>query len=171
MFNGESVVDPQTPPQKSLPLSSSTPHILQTPVNPPPKVTSKTCLPRPLFHDEPETFSTKKEKREGGLFRPPPRPPAKSCPPKSRIFRHRNLLKAQAVSFNDTSDKHATVTESPLNSSVYDNKKSESYFEQAFLIEKKIGAGYFGKKFSNYLPFQTFLCYDYEKVDFNSLLV
>ena len=65
--------------------------------------------------------------------------------PKSRIFRHRNLLKAQAVSFNDTSDKHATVTESPLNSSVYDNKKSESYFEQAFVIEKKIGAGYFGE--------------------------
>merc|ERR1719304_71474 len=38
-------------------------------------------MPRPLFQDEPETFSTKKERREGGLFRPPPRPPAKSCPP------------------------------------------------------------------------------------------
>ena len=212
------MMDPETPPNKSQPLSSSTPHILQTPVNPPPKLTSKTCLPRPLFHDEPETFSTKKERREGGLFRyyiltksfksfistkivyfvikvldlenrlliyktftkfyphwsrktlvlkkykyfckifpkktvrilttvfrPPPRPPAKSCPPKSRVFRHRNLLKAQAVSFNDTSDKHASVTETPLNSSVYDEKKKESYFEQAFLIERKLGAGCFGK--------------------------
>lgn len=141
------ILDPQTPPHKSQPLSSSTPHILQTPVNPPPKVTSKTCLPRPLFHDEPETFSTKKERREGALFLPPPRPPAKSCPPKSRVFRHRNLLKAQMVSFNDTGDKHASVTETPLNclnSSVYDEKKKESFFEQAFVIERKLGAGYFG---------------------------
>ena len=141
MFNNNT---PQTPPNKGQPLSSSTP-MLGTPVNPPPKVSSKTCLPRPLFHDEPETFSTKKQKREGGLFRPPPRPPAKSCPPKSRVFRHRNLLKTQAISFNDTADKHAVATETPLNSSVYDDKKTESYFEQAFVIEKKIGAGYFGK--------------------------
>ena len=73
MYNSESRMDPETPPQKSQPLSSSTPHIFQTPVNPPPKLTSsKTCLPRPLFHEEPETFSTKKQRREGGLFRPPP---------------------------------------------------------------------------------------------------
>jgi len=137
-------VDPETPPLKSIPLSSSTPHIFQTPVNPPPLITSKSCMPRPLFQDEPETFSTKKERREGGLFRPPPRPPAKSCPPKSRILRSRDLLKTQAVSFNDTSDKHALVTESPLHSSVYDDRKSESYFEQAFSIERKIGAGCFG---------------------------
>ena len=141
MFNNNS---PETPPSKGQPLSSSTP-MPATPVNPPPKVSSKTCLPRPLFHDEPETFSTKKEKREGGVFRPPPRPPAKSCPPKSRVFRHRNLLKTQAISFNDTGDKHAVATETPLNCSVYDEKKTESYFEQAFIIEKKIGAGYFGK--------------------------
>ena len=152
MYNSESRMDPETPPQKSQPLSSSTPHIFQTPVNPPPKLTSsKTCLPRPLFHEEPETFSTKKQRREGGLFRPPPRPPAKSCPPKSRVFRHRNLLKTQAVSFNDTADKHSLVTESELNSSVYDNKKSESYFEQAFILEKVIGAGCFGKLFHDLL--------------------
>ena len=146
MFNTQSAVDPRTPPKRSKPLSSSTPHVFQTPVNPPPKHSSKSCLPRPLFQDEPETFSTKKEKREGGLFCPPPLPPAKSCPPKSRVFRHRNLLKAQAVSFNDSgADKHALVTETPLNSTVYDDKKGESYFEQAFIIERKIGAGCFGK--------------------------
>ena len=147
-----STVDPITPPQKSQPLSSSTPHIFQTPVNPPPLVTSKSCLPRPLFQDEPQTFSTKKEKREGGLFRPPPRPPAKSCPPKSRVFRHRNLLKTQAVSFNDSTDKHSMVTETPLDSSVYDDKKKESYFEQAFIIEKILGAGCFGKYCNSVSP-------------------
>ena len=151
MFNTQSAVDPRTPPKRSKPLSSSTPHVFQTPVNPPPKHSSKSCLPRPLFQDEPETFSTKKEKREGGLFCPPPQPPAKSCPPKSRVFRHRNLLKAQAVSFNDSgADKNALVTETPLNSTVYDDKKGESYFEQAFIIERKIGAGCFGKVFINY---------------------
>jgi len=49
------------------------------------------------------------------------------------------------VSFNDSgADKHALVTETPLNSTVYDDKKGESYFEQAFIIERKIGAGCFG---------------------------
>jgi len=133
--------EPHTPsPRRPLPLSS-TPMV--TPTNPPPKVSSKSCLPRPLFQEEPETFSTKKEKRIGGLFRPPPRPPAKSCPPKSRVFRQNNLWKAQAVSFNDTSDKH-TVTGTPLHSAVYDTKKDQSYFQQAFIIEAEVGAGYFG---------------------------
>ena len=62
------------------------------------------------------------------------------------MFRqNRNLLKTQAISFNDTADKDAVATETPLNCSVYDDKKGESYFEQAFIVEKKIGAGYFGK--------------------------
>jgi len=47
------------------------------------------------------------------------------------------------VSFNDTSDKH-TVTGTPLHSSVYDTKKAQSYFQQAFLVEAEVGAGYFG---------------------------
>eukprot|EP00092_Neocalanus_flemingeri_P036583 GFUD01039832.1.p1 GENE.GFUD01039832.1~~GFUD01039832.1.p1 ORF type:complete len:603 (+),score=176.77 GFUD01039832.1:64-1872(+) len=134
--------DPHTPsPRRPLPISSTP--MMTTPVNPPPKASSQSCLPRPLFQEEPETFSTKKEKRVGGLFRPPPRPPAKSCPPKSRVFRHSNLLKAQAVSFNDTSDKH-TLTGTPLHSAVYDTKKDQSYFQQAFIIEAEVGAGYFG---------------------------
>jgi len=53
------------------------------------------------------------------------------------------LFKAQAVSFNDTSDKH-TVMGTPLHSAVYDTKKDQSYFQQAFAIEAEIGAGYFG---------------------------
>ena len=138
--------DPSTPAktdEKEQPLSS-TPKFT-TPVNPPPQASSKSCMPRPLFQEE-ETFSTKKEKREGGLFRLPPRPPAKSCPPKSRVFRHRNLLKTQAVSFNNTADKFTAVTESPLRpSSVYDQKKNESYFQQAFKLDREVGAGYFGE--------------------------
>ena len=129
-------------PRRPLPLSS-TPMV--TPVNPPPKATSQSCRPRPLFQEEPETFSTKKEKRVGGLFRPPPpRPPAKSCPPKSRVFINNSLLKAQAVSFNDTTDK-LTVTGTPLHSSVYDTNKAQSYLIQAFNMEAEVGAGYFGE--------------------------
>jgi len=134
-------MQPRTPsPQRPLPLCSTP---MMTPKNPPPQLSSKTCLPRPLFRDEPETFSTKKEKRDNDFFRRPPRPPAKSCPPKSRVFRQNNLFRAQAVSFNDTSDKH-TVTGTPLHSSVYDTKKAQSYFQQAFIVEAEVGAGYFG---------------------------
>ena len=134
--------DPHTPsPRRPLPLFS-TPMV--TPVNPPPKASSKSCLPRPLFQEEPQTFSTKKEKRVGGLFKPPPCPPARSCPPKSRVFRQKNVMRAQAVTFNDTSDKHS-VTKTPLHSATYDTKKDQSYFQQAFIIEAEIGAGSFGK--------------------------
>ena len=144
MVKKDSAVDPRTPPRSSKPLSSSTPQVFQTPVNPPPKHTSKSCLPRPLFNDEPSTFSTKKERREGGMFRPATPPPAQSCPPKSRVRGHRHFMKAQAVTFNRFNDSGA-VTETPLSSSVYDDKKGESYFEQAFIVEKQIGAGCFGK--------------------------
>jgi len=104
-------------------------------------VGSQSCLPRPLFTEEPLTFSTKKERR-GQLFRPPPRPPAKSCPPKSRVYRRSSdLLKAQLVSFNAGQD---TVTGTPLQSATYEPSKAISYFEQAFTKEAEIGAGYFG---------------------------
>ena len=145
MVKTNSAVDPRTPPRSSKPLSSSTPQVFQTPVNPPPKHTSKSCLPRPLFNDEPSTFSTKKERREGGMFRPATPPPAQSCPPKSRVRGHRHFLKAQAVTFNDSGADKLALTETPLSSTVYDDKKGESYFEQAFIVEKQIGAGCFGK--------------------------
>ena len=146
MFSTPPAVDPhpRTPSRRSGPLSSSTPQVFQTPVNPFPKRTSKTCLPRPLFQDEPPVFSTKKERREGALFCPATPPPAKSCPPKSRVRGHRHFMKAQAVTFNRFNDSGA-VTETPLSSTVYDDKKGESYFEQAFIVEKQIGAGCFGK--------------------------
>ncbi|CAB4058457.1 unnamed protein product [Lepeophtheirus salmonis] len=42
-------------------------------------------IPRPTFNVEPKSFSTKKE-RSTPSFRPPPKPPSKTCPPVSRIF-------------------------------------------------------------------------------------
>jgi len=36
------------------------------------------------------------------------------------------------------------VTGTPLHSSVYDTKKDQSYFQQAFITEAEVGAGYFG---------------------------
>jgi len=144
-------------PENNTPTSSAvtTPLGASTPVNyynnkgtpktpenaQPPPVVSKSTLPRPLFSHEPETFSTKKERRFAD-FKPPPRPPAKSCPPKSRVFRHADLLRAQAVTFLDSPD--GTITGTPLHSAVYDTSKKQSYFQQAFQIETEIGAGYFG---------------------------
>lgn len=107
----------------------------------PRQASTPSTIPRPLFGQEPQTYSTKKERRAFD-FKPPPRPPAKSCPPKSRVFRHTDLLRTQAVTFLDSPD--GTITGTPLHSSVYDNNKKQSYFQQAFLIESEIGEGCFG---------------------------
>ena len=53
-------------------------------------------------------------------------------------------MKAQGVTFNNFNDSGA-VTETPLSSTVYDDKKGGSYFEQAFTVERQIGEGCFGK--------------------------
>ena len=121
-----------------------------TPINPPPPPATRAAsatLPRPLFSDKPLTFSTKKEARaEGRLtgFKPPPRPPPKSCPPKSRVFASRDLLKAQAVSFLDSQDGKKQVQGTPLNPKLYDTRSKQSYFQQAFAFESEVGRGCFG---------------------------
>jgi len=120
---------------------------MKTPVNqPPPMRPSLSTLPRPLFSDEPARFSTKKERGTCPNFKPPPRPPAKSCPPRSRLFKKNELYKAQAVSFLDSSDGKK-VTGTPLNPKLYDKKLGASYFHQAFKVESEIGRGYFGTVF------------------------
>ena len=103
-------------------------------------------LPRPNILDEPLTFSTKKA-RSTPRFRPPPRPPAKTCPPVSRVFKRRpsDLLgkQAQSVTFKDSPD--GSLTGTPLQATaVYDATRPASYYEQTFDVEEKLGAGYFG---------------------------
>ena len=71
------------PPPSTPKLPAPCPALTSTPYNPPPSVSSQSTRPRPLFKEEPLTLSTKKERR-GQLFLPPPRPPPRSCPPKSR---------------------------------------------------------------------------------------
>ena len=73
-----------------------------------------------------------------------PRSPIKSAPPVSRVFPHRlrNGEKPHAVSFRALSDQTADST---LYSKFYDSKSSELYFEQCFVIEKKLGEGSFGE--------------------------
>ncbi|XP_023331856.1 membrane-associated tyrosine- and threonine-specific cdc2-inhibitory kinase-like [Eurytemora carolleeae] len=134
---------------------NETPSSISTPNNPPPARNSLTSLPRPLFRDEPQTFSTKKERRGTHLsFKRPPRPPAKSCPPKSRIFKTNVLYKAQAVTFLDSPDG-SQVTGSPLNSKLYDTRLKKSYYQQAFIVESEIGAGYFGTVYRKCLGFRV----------------
>jgi len=117
-----------------------------TPINPPPLRQAMSTRARPLFREEPLTYSTKKERPASiMLFRkPPPRPPAKSCPPKSRIFKNNDLYKAQKVSFLDSPNEQKQVLGTPLNPKVYNTNLKKSYFQQAFSIEAEIGAGYFG---------------------------
>ncbi|XP_040578871.1 membrane-associated tyrosine- and threonine-specific cdc2-inhibitory kinase [Lepeophtheirus salmonis] len=100
-------------------------------------------IPRPTFNVEPKSFSTKKE-RSTPSFRPPPKPPSKTCPPVSRIFSNRpDFYRAQSITFLASPD--GSLTGTPLLSdSHYDENKKLSYFEQAFEIKEKIGAGFFG---------------------------
>lgn len=100
--------------------------------------------PRPtpqFFHDK-QTFSTKKAKLAQLRGTPrdslPPRPPVKSAPPISRIFPHRPVVGAQAVSFRK---EHSFL------SPVYNSNAKELYFEQCFEVIGKIGAGSFGEVF------------------------
>jgi len=142
---------PHLQPKSSTPAHKkpNAEHGMRTPVNPPPLRHTLSTLPRPLFRDEPETFSTKKDRRStGGVvnMKPPPRPPAKSCPPKSRIFKSNELFKAQAVTFLDSPDCRQP-TGTPLNPKLFDRNLKESYYQQAFKEISRIGSGYFGTVF------------------------
>jgi len=103
--------------------------------------------PKPIFIDEPKSFSTKKE-RGSRPIQPPPKPQAKTCPPVSRVFNRKlELTSTQKVTFLNKNEtrRYESVQGTPLPSSkVYDSAKKVSYFEQAFKIEAKIGSGCFG---------------------------
>eukprot|EP00095_Tigriopus_kingsejongensis_P008780 maker-scaffold1334_size47063-snap-gene-0.12 protein:Tk08780 transcript:maker-scaffold1334_size47063-snap-gene-0.12-mRNA-1 annotation:"membrane-associated tyrosine- and threonine-specific cdc2-inhibitory kinase" len=115
----------------------------------PSRLSQSFSLPKPNFGEQAQTFSTKKA-RATPKFRPPPRPPAKTCPPVSRVFSRRrgSLPRAQSVTFVD--QPSGSMTPEPIGtpmaaSSVYDESIGQSYFEQAFSVEQEIGQGYFGK--------------------------
>ena len=99
--------------------------------------------PMPIFPNENKLFQFKENKtcNERVLH---PRSPIKSAPPVSRVFPHRNRVaeKPHAVSFRAV-DEHAN--DSTLCSRFYDSNSSDLYFEQCFVIEKKIGEGSFGE--------------------------
>jgi len=99
---------------------------------------SNTPRPAPQFFQH-QTLSTKKA-RGTPLDRAPPRPPVKSLPPVSKIFRTKSQpLKAQAVSFR--------TADNSLLSKHYDDKRQDLYFNQCFEVVSKLGAGSFGEVF------------------------
>jgi len=116
------------------PVASSTP--LERP--------SKTRpLPMFLLNDQSQLFNFKKiEKLNKQVLHP--KSPVKSAPPISRVFPHRSWApeKAHAVSFR-AGDEH--LIDSSFYSRFYDSERSELYFEQCFIIEKKLGEGSFGE--------------------------
>ncbi|XP_054162630.1 membrane-associated tyrosine- and threonine-specific cdc2-inhibitory kinase-like isoform X2 [Oppia nitens] len=97
--------------------------------------------PVPQFFESNNSFTTKKERYSSTPCpkRVPPRPPSKTVPPISRFFAQPKHQTAQAISFKENSDislsKH------------YDSSREESYFDQCFIVEKKIGSGSFGDVF------------------------
>ncbi|CAK8685222.1 unnamed protein product [Clavelina lepadiformis] len=101
--------------------------------------------PLPIFADFDENklfrFKGNKPQSDHALH---PKSPIKSAPPVSRVFPHRNWApeKPHAVSFR-ACDDHSV--DSALCSRFYNSECSELYFEQCFIIEKKLGEGSFGE--------------------------
>lgn len=70
----------------------------------------------------------------------PPKAPAKSCPPVSRIFpTPKHSYGPQVVSFK--SERTQDVMSSPH----YKSKSDKTYFEQCFRVREKLGEGSFGE--------------------------
>ncbi len=50
---------------------------------------------------------------------------------------------------------------SPLNSKLYDTRLKKSYYQQAFIVESEIGAGYFGTVYRFAQTFFFILCFSH----------
>lgn len=102
-----------------------------------PRPTFKTPRPLPVIVAE-NSFSHKKK---GTSRYSPPKPPAKSAPPISRVFRQtrKSASLPQAVSFRERS--------SSIESPHYNSDLHVSFFEQCFKVLNKLGAGSFGEAF------------------------
>ncbi|RDD44669.1 Membrane-associated tyrosine- and threonine-specific cdc2-inhibitory kinase [Trichoplax sp. H2] len=99
-------------------------------------------IPMPTFYDNSQ--SLRKKSRQSYQL-PPPKPPAKTVPPISRVFRHRQTdLRAHSVSFKGQSYENTSAV---VNSPIYNKNTNRSYFEQCFDIEKQLGSGSFGEVF------------------------
>nr|CAB3264913.1 membrane-associated tyrosine- and threonine-specific cdc2-inhibitory kinase-like [Phallusia mammillata] len=116
------------------PLASSTPSE---------KLNRSRPLPKFIQNDKHHLFHFKKI--QPGIDKAlQPRSPVKSAPPVSRVFPHRSWApeKAHAVSFRVADEPTGNST---MFSRFYNSDSSELYFEQCFIIEKKIGEGSFGE--------------------------
>nr|BAB69973.1 Myt1 [Patiria pectinifera] len=99
--------------------------------------------PRPLpkFLQEQVTFSQKKHRGTTPRRTGPPRPPLKSVPPVSRLFPNKTReeeSRPRAVSFRQS---EPSVLQSPH----YNEKSTESFFNQCFEVVQKLGEGSFGE--------------------------
>ncbi|KXJ09045.1 Membrane-associated tyrosine- and threonine-specific cdc2-inhibitory kinase [Exaiptasia diaphana] len=106
--------------------------------------TFKSPRPLPVLIND-STFSHKKAKKRSLLEDClPPRPPVKSAPPISRIFKHsrKHSEGAHAVSFSDNGSK---LKSPELTSPHYNSKSKELYFKQCFEVICKLGTGSFGE--------------------------
>ena len=160
-----------TPPKRSGPPASSTPHDLIPLPKPdfeesPQNLTTKTemgegdmfspspeaphenltqqmqcSLPTPNFPDSPLNLTTKTQRRKSGLSSPGPEIPPEICPPKSRVRVPPHLLEARSVSFNDSGNGQLDLVTEPL---ILKNKNS-SFLSENYIVTKLLGSGSYGK--------------------------
>eukprot|EP00794_Sanderia_malayensis_P017079 gene17079-18800_t len=102
-----------------------------------PQPAFKSPRPVPVITND-KTFS---HKRKGIARYSPPKPPAKSAPPISRVFRctRKSSSGPQAVSFRERN--------SSIESPHYNAELHVSYFEQCFKVLSRLGCGSFGEVF------------------------
>ncbi|XP_011403057.1 PREDICTED: membrane-associated tyrosine- and threonine-specific cdc2-inhibitory kinase-like isoform X2 [Amphimedon queenslandica] len=95
--------------------------------------------PRPTPFFQPEPYFSQRRKTP---FKAPPKAPAKSCPPLSRVF-----TSAVASDGPHTISFASDSINEPISGLRYSTDSQEPYFEQGFEIIKKIGEGSFGEVF------------------------
>eukprot|EP00118_Oscarella_pearsei_P006871 m.32072 g.32072 ORF g.32072 m.32072 type:complete len:286 (+) comp31594_c0_seq1:68-925(+) len=125
----------------TFPMSKSQSTIFPLPLAP-----NRSHLPTPVFPDDSPRLNRKRARSEGRkngfstprfLFQAPPQSPVKSAPPKSRIFR--------SSAYNGPRSVGASGDEDLLKSPHYSCEVKETYFDQCFIVEEKIGVGSFGE--------------------------
>ncbi|XP_029462633.1 membrane-associated tyrosine- and threonine-specific cdc2-inhibitory kinase isoform X2 [Rhinatrema bivittatum] len=103
---------------------------------------SRTPIPVPAYFKQAESSFSRKRQGRPLCYTLPPRPPAKSAPPISRLFPHRHQSwsqpRPQSVSFRSPERQ-------PLHSRLYDESRRELFFEQCFQRICKLGRGSFGE--------------------------
>src|SRR5437016_111331 len=96
---------------------------------------------RPPFRMTTETFVSKKARTSTPYNKRAPPRPSKALTSVKRFWTESPPDKPHPVSFREDTHSFSHLD------SLYDESRKESYFQQMFSVEKKLGSGYFGDVF------------------------